>query len=180
MVIGSGRGRRRRIDTALTQLRGGRRAKSLQCNWPGSESECVRTGHNTQLLLRRSPPASVGHPGTSEAPTRGVGIFVGRHGRIRGDCRDSARSCRFATSTGSYLLGDRRTRTEEGGAILQTSAFLQRSRRNLNGDGPHGRHPMTAGQVPLHVRHVTPSAATRYDVSLPTRSGFPTGRLLTP
>src|SRR3989442_9056407 len=33
------------------------------------------------------------------------------------DSRDSARSCRFATSSGSYLLGDRRTGTEEHGAI---------------------------------------------------------------
>jgi hypothetical protein len=55
--------------------------------------------------------------------TEAVGIFVGRDGRIRADSRDSARSCRFATSSGSYLLGDRRTGTEEDGAILQTSAL---------------------------------------------------------
>ncbi len=42
-----------------------------------------------------------------------AGILVGTHGRIRADSRDSARSCRFATSSGSYLLGDRRTGTEE-------------------------------------------------------------------
>src|SRR2546425_4183650 len=55
--------------------------------------------------------------------TGAVGIFVGRHGRIRADSRDSARVCRFATSSRSYLLGDRRTATEEDGAILQTSAL---------------------------------------------------------
>src|SRR5437016_10381374 len=55
--------------------------------------------------------------------TGAVGIFVGRHGRIRADSRDSARSCRVATSSGSYLLGDRRTETEEDGAPLQTSAL---------------------------------------------------------
>jgi len=43
--------------------------------------------------------------------------------RIRADSRDSARACRFATSSGSYLLGDRRTATEQDGAILQTSAL---------------------------------------------------------
>ncbi len=55
--------------------------------------------------------------------TGAVGIFVGRHGRIRADSRDSARACRFATSSRRYQLGDRRTATEEDGAILQTSAL---------------------------------------------------------
>src|SRR5437660_8968226 len=55
--------------------------------------------------------------------TGAVGIFVGRHGRIRADSRDSARSFRFATSSGSYLLGRSPDRTEEDGPILQWSLF---------------------------------------------------------
>src|SRR2546427_5831325 len=59
--------------------------------------------------------------------TGAVGIFVGRHGRIRTDSRDSARSCRSATSSGSYQLGDRRTgteRSEEHTSELQSQSNL--------------------------------------------------------
>src|SRR2546428_159603 len=64
--------------------------------------------------------------------TGAVGIFVGRHGRIRADSRDSARSCRFATSSGSYLLGrspDRNGRGWTDFADLCLTTWLRRQRK---------------------------------------------------
>ena len=54
---------------------------------------------------------------------------MGRHGRIRADSRDSARPCRFATSSGSYLLGrspDRNGRGWTDFADLCLTTWLRR------------------------------------------------------
>ncbi len=55
--------------------------------------------------------------------TRAVRIFVGRHGRIRADSRDSARACRFRYVVSELPVGTSPDSNGRGGAILQTSAL---------------------------------------------------------